>query len=223
FLAKKATKERDMPVKLVIADPHPIFLMGMERLLKDEPFISIAAFCSTATETLKAVRNDQPDLLILDLGFRDFNGLDVIRDLRRDKLPVKVIVLTAGLDDEQTIETMRLEVQGVLLKSMPSQLLPQCIHKVYAGGQWLEKQSLGHALAKMLRRESGARRLATILTERETEIMCLVAQGLSNREIGERVSVGEGTVKVHVHNIYSKLGINNRVDLTLYAQKKGLI
>lgn len=212
-----------MPVKLVVADPHPIFLMGMERLLKDEPFISIAAFCSTATETLKAVRNDQPDLLILDLGFRDFNGLDVIRDLRRDKLPVKVIVLTAGLDDEQTIETMRLEVQGVLLKSMPSQLLPQCIHKVYAGGQWLEKQSLGHALAKMLRRESGARRLATILTERETEIMCLVAQGLSNREIGERVSVGEGTVKVHVHNIYSKLGINNRVDLTLYAQKKGLI
>lgn len=212
-----------MPVKLVVADPHPIFLMGMERLLKDEPHISITAFCSTATETLKTVRNEQPDLLILDLGFRDFNGLDIIRELRRDKLPVKVIVLTAGLDDEQTIETMRLEVQGVLLKSMPSQLLPQCIHKVYAGGQWLEKQSLGHALAKMLRRESGARRLATILTERETEIMCLVAQGLSNREIGERVSVGEGTVKVHVHNIYSKLGINNRVDLTLYAQKKGLI
>lgn len=212
-----------MPVKLVVADPHPIFLMGMECLLKEEPFISIAAFCSTAAETLKAVRNEQPDLLILDLGFRDFNGLDVIRDLRRDKLPVKVIVLTAGLDDEQTIETMRLEVQGVLLKSMPSQLLPQCIHKVYAGGQWLEKQSLGHALEKMLRREAGARRLATILTDRETEIMCLVAQGLSNREIGERVSVGEGTVKVHVHNIYSKLGVNNRVDLTLYAQKKGLV
>lgn len=212
-----------MPVKLVVADPHPVFLMGMECLLKEEPFINIAAFCSTAAETLKAVRSEQPDLLILDLGFRDFNGLDVIRDLRRDKLPVKVIVLTAGLDDEQTIETMRLEVQGVLLKSMPSQLLPQCIHKVYAGGQWLEKQSLGHALEKMLRREAGARRLATILTDRETEIMCLVAQGLSNREIGERVSVGEGTVKVHVHNIYSKLGINNRVDLTLYAQKKGLI
>jgi len=147
----------------------------------------------------------------------------VIRDLRRDNLPVKVIVLTASLDDEQTLETMRLEVQGVLLKSMPAQLLPQCIHKVYAGGQWLEKQSLGHALEKMLRREAGARRMATILTDRETEIMCLVSRGMSNREIGERISIGEGTVKVHVHNIYAKLGINNRVDLTLYAQKKGLV
>ena len=212
-----------MPIKLVIADPHPIFLMGMDRLLKDEPFLNVIAACGTAAETLKAVRSSQPDLLIMDLGFRDFNGLDVIRDLRRDNLPVKVIILTAALDDEQTVEIMRLGVQGVLLKNMPPQLLPQCIRKVYAGGQWLEKQSLGHALEKLLRREAGARRMATILTERETEIMCLVAQGLSNREIGERVSVGEGTVKVHVHNIYSKLGVNNRVDLTLYAQKKGLV
>lgn len=212
-----------MPIKLVIADPHPIFLMGMDRLLKDEPFLDVIAVCGTAADTLKAVRSNQPDLLIMDLGFRDFNGLDVIRDLRRDNLPVKVIILTAALDDEQTVEIMRLGVQGVLLKNMPPQLLPQCIRKVYAGGQWLEKQSLGHALEKLLRREAGARRMATILTERETEIMCLVAQGLSNREIGERVSVGEGTVKVHVHNIYSKLGVNNRVDLTLYAQKKGLV
>lgn len=212
-----------MPINLVVADPHPIFLMGMERLLQEEPFISVADFCGTAAETLKAVKEHRPDLLITDLGFRDFDGLDVIRNVRRDNLPVKVIILTAALSDEQTIETMRLEVQGVLLKNMPSQLLLQCIRKVYAGGQWMEKQSLGHALEKMLRREAGARRMATILTERETEIMCLVAQGLSNREIGERISVGEGTVKVHVHNIYSKLGVNNRVDLTLYAQKKGLV
>jgi len=212
-----------MSIKLVVADPHPVFLLGMEQLLKDEPSISVVAYCSTAAETLKVVRDDRPDLLILDLDFRDFNGLDVIRKLRRDSLPVKVIILAAALDDEQTLETMRLEVQGVLLKSMPAQLLPQCIRKVHAGGQWMEKQSLGHALEKMLRREAGARRMATILTDRETEIMCLVAQGLSNREIGERISVGEGTVKVHVHNIYAKLGINNRVDLTLYAQKKGLV
>ena len=211
-----------MPIKLVVADPHPIFLMGMETLLKAEPFIEVLAYCRTAAETLKSVRDDQPDLLILDLGFRDFNGMDVVRDLRRDKLPVKVIILTAALDDEQTIDAMRLGIQGVVLKSMAAELLPQCIRKVYAGGQWLEKQSLGHALEKMLRREAGARRMATILTDRETEIMCLVAQGLSNREIGERLSVGEGTVKVHVHNIYAKVGVNNRVDLTLYAQKKGL-
>ena len=72
-------------------DPHPIFLMGMDHLLKEEPFINVAAICSTAAETLKAVKEHQPDLLITDIGFRDFDGLEVIRNVRRENLPVKVI------------------------------------------------------------------------------------------------------------------------------------
>ncbi len=212
-----------MSINLVVADPHPVFLLGMERLLTAEADMNVLAYCTSAGEIQEKIRQERPDLLILDLGFRDRNGLDLVRELRRENVPVKVIVLTDGLDDEQTIDTLRLGVQGVLLKNMPAHLLPQCIRKVHAGGQWMEKQSLGHAFEKMLRREAGARRMATILTDRETEIMCLVAQGMSNRAISERLAVGEGTVKVHVHNIYSKLGVNNRVDLTLYAQRKGLV
>jgi DNA-binding NarL/FixJ family response regulator len=195
----------------------------LERLLTAEAEINLQAMCATAEETLQAVRQYRPDLLILDIGFRDRSGLDLIRDLRQENLPVKVIILAGVLDDEQTIETLRLGVQGVLLKSMPTRMLVQCIHNVHAGGQWMEKQSLGHAFEKMLRREAGARRLATILTDRETEVMCLVARGMSNRQIASQLTVGEGTVKVHVHNIYAKLGVNNRVDLTLYAHKKGLL
>ena len=212
-----------MAINLVVADPHPVFLLGLERLLTDEAEINLQAMCATAEETLQAVRQYRPDLLILDIGFRDRSGLDLIRDLRQENLPVKVIILAGALDDEQTIETLRLGVQGVLLKNMPTRMLVQCIHNVHAGGQWMEKQSLGHAFEKMLRREAGARRLATILTDRETEVMCLVARGMSNRQIASQLTVGEGTVKVHVHNIYAKLGVNNRVDLTLYAHKKGLL
>jgi len=212
-----------MAINLIVADPHPVFLLGLERLLTDEAEINLQAMCATAEETLQAVRQYRPDLLILDIGFRDRSGLDLIRDLRQENLPVKVIILAGALDDEQTIETMRLGVQGVLVKSMPTRMLVQCIHNVHAGGQWMEKQSLGHAFEKMLRREAGARRLATILTDRETEVMCLVARGMSNRQIASQLTVGEGTVKVHVHNIYAKLGVNNRVDLTLYAHKKGLL
>jgi DNA-binding NarL/FixJ family response regulator len=211
-----------MTVRLVVADPHPVYLLGMERLLSDEAGMQILALCSSGDETLQAVRRERPDVLILDIAFRDRNGLELVRELRQENFPVRVIILAGMLDDEQTIETLRLGVQGVLLKNMPTRLLVQCIHNVHAGGQWMEKQSLGHAFEKMLRREAGARRLATILTDRETEIMCLVAKGLSNRDIAERLTIGEGTVKVHVHNIYAKLGISNRVDLTLYAQKKGL-
>jgi len=212
-----------MSINLVVADPHPVYLLGMERLLGAEPEINLLAMCGSAEETIQAVRQHQPDLLILDIGFRDRSGLELVRDLRQENLPVKVIILAGLLDDEQTIETLRLGVQGVLLKNMPTRMLIQCIHNVYAGGQWMEKQSLGHAFEKMLRREAGARRLATILTDRETEVMCLVAKGLSNRQIASQLTVGEGTVKVHVHNIYAKLGVSNRVDLTLYAHKKGLI
>ena len=212
-----------MAINLVVADPHPVFLLGLERLLTAEAEINLQAMCATAEETLQAVRQYRPDLLILDIGFRDRSGLDLIRDLRQENLPVKVIILAGALDDEQTIETLRLGVQGVLLKNMPTRMLVQCIHNVHAGGQWMEKQSLGHAFEKMLRREAGARRLATILTDRETEVMCLVARGMSNRQIASQLTVGEGTVKVHVHNIYAKLGVNNRVDLTLYAHKKGLL
>jgi DNA-binding NarL/FixJ family response regulator len=212
-----------MSINLVVADPHPVFLLGMERLLTAEADMNVLAYCTSTGEIQEKIRQERPDLLILDLGFRDRNGLDLVRELRRENVPIKVIVLTNGLDDEQTIDTLRLGVQGILLKNMPAHLLPQCIRKVHAGGQWVEKQSLGHAFEKMLRREAGARRMATILTSRETQIMCLVAQGLSNRAIAERLAVGEGTVKVHVHNIYSKLGVDNRVDLTLYAQRKGLV
>ena len=87
----------------------------------------------------------------------------------------------------------------------------------------MEKESIGHAFEKMLHREAGMRRLATILTPRETEVMRCVATGLSNQQIAEKLIVSEGTIKIHVHNIYRKIGINNRVDLTLYAQKRGLV
>lgn len=212
-----------MSIRLVVADPHPIYLLGMEALLGDESDLDVLAVCDTAKGVQETVSLHQPDLLITDISFRDRRGLEMVGELRREYPLVKIVILTAGLDDEQTIETLRLGVQGVLLKSMPSRMLVQCIHNVHAGGHWMEKQSLGQAFERMLRREAGARRIATILTPRETEIMCLVAKGLNNRQIAAQLAVGEGTVKVHVHNIYTKIGVNNRVYLTLYAQKKGLL
>jgi DNA-binding NarL/FixJ family response regulator len=209
-------------IKTIIADPHPVFLLGMEQLLRSEADFTLLGCCTTKEEALRKIQEEAPDLLILNPLLRDRTGLELIRELRERKLPIRIVVLAAALDDEQTIEIMRLGVQGMLLKNMSTTLLLQCLRKVAAGGQWLEQKSLNQAFEKLLHREAGIRRVATILTEREIEIMRLVAQGLSNLEIGERLVIGEGTVKAHVHNIYSKLGIKNRVDLTLYAQKKGL-
>jgi DNA-binding NarL/FixJ family response regulator len=212
-----------MTLTLVLADPHPVFLLGMEQMLATEPDMRVLAHCHTAEDTLKVVRQHRPDLLALDLPFPDRNGLHLLRELKRDSLPTRSVILTAALDDEQALEALKLGVQGVVLKSMPPHLLLQCLRKVHAGGQWLEKQSIGRAVEKMLLREAGARRLANILTPREIETVRLVAEGQSNREIADKLGLQEGTVKIHLHNVYKKLGIDNRVDLTLYAQKKGLV
>ena len=212
-----------MAVTLVAADPQPLSLLGLAHLLKSEPDLILLAVCTTAAETMQVVLQHQPDLLVVDINLPDQGGLELIKELKKSSLQIKIIILTAAMDEGQTIEALRLGVKGVVLKDMPSHLLMQCLQKVAAGGLWMEKESIGHAFEKMLHREAGMRRLATILTSRETEVMQCVAGGLSNQKIAEKLIVSEGTVKIHVHNIYRKLGINNRVDLTLYAQKRGVV
>ena len=212
-----------MAIKLVAADAHPIFLLGLTKLFSGQNEIELIAYCVTAKKTREAVQEHHPDILMLDLNLPDDEKFQLIRDLQREHPSLKVVLLAAALDDEQTVDALRLGAEGIVLKSMPLPLLLQCLRKVATGGQWLEKKSIGHAFEMILRREAGARRVATILTERETEIMCLVAEGLTNRQIAEKLVLSTGTVKIHVHNIYGKLGVKNRVDLTLYAQKKGLV
>lgn len=212
-----------MSTTLIAADAHPIYLLGLKQLISTQSNLELLACCSSAEKVHTAFKLQKPDILLLDLHLDDCDGMQLIRDIRSKDSAQKIIVLTKELDNEQAVDALRLEVQGMVLKSMPMHLLIQCINKVAAGGQWLEKNSLGQAFEMMLLREAGMRRLATILTDRETEVMCLVAEGLTNRKIAEKLVLTEGTVKIHVHNIYGKLGIKNRVDLTLYAQKKGMV
>ena len=212
-----------MTFTLVAADPHPLSLLGLAQLLESEREFELLASCATADQALQEVWRHKPDLLLLDINLEDRNGLELVNELRNSSLDVKVVILTSSMDEEQTIDALRYGVKGVVLKKMPSHLLVQCLQKVASGGLWMEKESMGHAFEKMLNREAGMRRLTTILTVREIEVMKLVASGMSNQEIAEKLIVQEGTIKIHVHNIYRKIGIKNRVDLTLYAQKRELV
>jgi DNA-binding NarL/FixJ family response regulator len=140
-----------------------------------------------------------------------------------EKLPTRVILLTTTLDEDTLLEAVRLGVSGMVLKEMAPHLFVQCVRKVHAGEQWLEKRSFMRALERLLQREAGAREVAGILTPREIEIVRMVIGALRNKEIAEKLFISESTVKTHLHNIYEKLRINNRRELTRYAQDKGLI
>lgn len=212
-----------VPIRLVLGDDHPIVLDGLENLFRLEPDFRVVARCVNGEECLVAVRRYEPDVLVLDLRMPRKDGLSVLRELHREKHPVKVVLLAAALEEEEVLEALRLGVRGMVLKELAPQMVIQCVRKVHAGEQWLEKQAFGRALQTLLRREAGEREAGALLTPRELEMVGMVARGLRNKEMSERMNISEGTVKIHMHHIYRKLKVESRVELILYAQSKRLV
>ena len=211
-----------MAIKLVLADDHPLVLDGLEQLFSAEQDIKVVARCMDGEATLAAVRKHRPDVVVLDLRMPVKDGLEVLRQIRLEKLPTRVVILTAALDEDDVVEAIRLGAPGVVLKEMAPHFLVQCIRKVHAGEQWLEKRSVSLALEQLLRREAASREIAKVVTARELEIVRMVASGLRNKDIAERLFISEGTIKMHLHNIYGKLGVDGRLQLARYAKDKGL-
>jgi DNA-binding NarL/FixJ family response regulator len=212
-----------MPIRLVLADDHPLILDAVEQLFGMEEDVQVLARCMNGEDTLRTVRQQRPDILILDIRMPGNDDLSVLRDIRREKLPTRVVLLTAALDEEEVLAAIRLGVRGVVLKEMAPRLLVQCVRRVHDGGQWLESRLIGRALDRLLRREAGACEVAGLLTARELEIMRMLASGLRNKEIAEKLAISIGTVKIHLHHIYEKLHVSSRLELLRYAQEKGLI
>lgn len=209
-------------IRLVIADDHAVVLKGLQALFDTEPDLAVVADCTTGEQTIRAVREHHPDVLVLDLRMHGLDGLAVLRALNEQGIRPRTILLAAEIDDDQTLEAVRLGVAAVVLKEVAPHLLIECIRKVHAGERWFEGQSVGRALEGMLRREAGLRDLRQALTNRELDIVRMIVLGLRNAEIAGRLRVSEGTVKSHLHHVYEKLGVNSRMDLLLLAQQKGL-
>ena len=210
-------------ISLVLADDHPIVLNGLAQLFQTEPDFKVLALCPDGAQALEAVRQHRPDLLILDLKMPVKDGLAVLRELRAEKLSPRVILLTAALEDSEVLTAVRLGVDGVVLKETAPDVLLRAVRQVHAGGQWLERRAVGDALQRTFEREAEARAVDAVLTPREAEIARMVASGLRNKDIGERLHISEGTVKIHLHNVYDKLKVPGRLELAVYLQKKGLV
>jgi RNA polymerase sigma factor (sigma-70 family) len=211
------------PIRLVLADDHPIVLDGLEQLFGTEPDIEVVARATTAEAALRALEEFKPDVLVLDLAMPGHDGLWVMREAATRHVRARMVLLTAHVDEHQLLEAVKLDVAGVVLKEMAPRLLVECVRKVFAGEKWLEKHSVTRAMDRMSRRESELQKLSQLLTPRELEIVRLAAEGLRNREIAERLAITEGTVKIHLHNIYEKLGVNGRSQLILHATRQGLM
>lgn len=210
-----------MPIKLVIADDHPIILQGLRDLMAQHADIDIAAYCATGPDAIAAVERHRPDVLLIDLKMEGLSGLDVIRRLRDAGATCRAVILTAAALDTDVAEALELGVAGLILKDASPDTMVECVRHVAQGRSWIDQATLGRALA-LTRRAGAAGTPQFTLTPRELELIKLVAEGLRNKEIAERLSITEGTVKIHLHNIYDKLGVGGRMELLLAAQRRGL-
>jgi DNA-binding NarL/FixJ family response regulator len=208
-------------IRVVLVDDHPIVLQGLEHLFARQPDIEVAACCCTIEDGLAAARA-RPDIVLLDLRMPQGGGLALLDTIAAEKIDTKTVVLTAAISDEEMSQALQKGAAGLVLKeSSPEQLL-ECVRRVHAGERWLDPEAMNRVVGSGSSPPSADDRAAG-LTAREREVVRMIAAGLRNRDIGERLSISENTVKVHLHNIYEKLGVDGRLELTLVAQQKKLV
>jgi two-component system, NarL family, nitrate/nitrite response regulator NarL len=211
------------PIRVLIADGHPLFLDGLEAFCRSQKDLTIVARCGDGDEALREIRGLRPDVALVDGQLPSVNALGIVRRLEKDHLPTKVVLFISEDEHDVMIEAVGSGIRGFLHKSIPSRLIGECIRKIHAGGYWLEKSVTAAAMEKMVRRESGHRRLIEGgLTPREIEIAKLAAHDLRTEDISNKLNISPGTAKLHLHQIYRKLNLSGRIALMLYARENGL-
>ena len=212
------------PIRIVIADDHPLFRDGLRTLLQSDSRFAVVGEAGDALTAVAATRSHQPDVLLLDLAMPEASGLETLRQLATDPPAARPIVLTAAIGRMETVQAVQLGARGVVLKADASQVLFDSIMAVMDGQFWLGSQKLPDqeaALRKSLTPVADPDR-GFDLSPREKEIVVALADGLTNRDIADRFGLSEITVKHHLRSIFDKCGVSNRLELALFALRRGL-
>ncbi len=218
-------------IRIVVADDHPIFRDGLCRLLALEEDFEVVAQASDGRQVLEILQQLEPDILLLDLKMPGLDGLATLQRLQQARNKTRVIVLTASDDKNEFVQAMKLGTSGIVLKQTATELLIKSIRKVHAGEIWLDSSTTAAVIRQFVAAEEQQQpapppmqapqrereRERSPLSQREREIVALVAQGFKNKEMAEKMFISEQTVKNHLHNIFDKLGVSDRLELALYA------
>jgi two-component system nitrate/nitrite response regulator NarP len=197
--------------RVLIADDHPMIAAALELLLRGTDYELIGR-ARTGKEAVAQVTELKPDILLLDVNMPDGSGIEVLRQLGDLDDPPNVVLLTAGMDETQLISAHSLKPDGMVLKTSDPALLLECIDHVRDGKNWVDPEIAERTRAAVERASMGPS-----LTPRERELIELVRRGLRNRDIAAELRVTEGTVKVYLHAIFDKVGVDNRTELAMRA------
>jgi DNA-binding NarL/FixJ family response regulator len=206
-----------MATSMIVADDHPLMLDAVAGLFR-EPEFHIMARCRDGGQARAAILELKPDVAVLDLHMPHATGLELLAQARAERWSTRILLLTAAVDPEPLVEAIRMKVDGLVLKGAAGDVLVRAVEAVAGGAQWLDKDAMEQVIDRLAQPTEP---LAT-LTPRETDVVRLVAQGRRNKEIGRDLGISEGTVKMHLHNLYEKLDVSSRTELAILARERGL-
>jgi len=208
------------PIRIVVADGHPLFTLGVRALLAREPGFEVVGDADDGEGALAVLQKHRPDVLLLDLALSGINGLEVLRRMVAMDLPTRTVIVTAAIDRADMRTALMRGAQGVLLKHLASDLLVKCVRQIMNGEYWIGRDCVGDLIDAM--RNPSAREESSVLSQRERDIVSAVIKGASNKDIAWQLGLGEQTVKNHLRRIFAKLGVANRVELAVHAMEKQL-
>ena len=201
-------------IRILTVDDHPLLRKGIAALTNAEPDLKLVAEASNGNEAIEAFRAHRPDVTLMDLQMPEAEGLEAIEAIRREFPDARIIVLTTYSGDTRVLRALKVGARGYILKGHVHKELLEAIRAVHAGQKRIPPE-IAAALADHATDDA--------VTEREIDVLRLIAGGNSNREIAERLGIGEATVKSHVTNILSKLGANDRAHAVTIGLKRGII
>ena len=204
---------------LVIADRHPVVLRGLTSVLGARNGFKVVACCSDGPSCIEAIRRLVPDIAILDMSMPGLNGLEILSIVNSERISTRLVFFTAFVQGRELVMAAAGGAYGIIQKEVALEILVQSLRQVADGQRLLPLPSPSQAVCWEQERANFAisENVLTVLTDRERQIVALVSEGLSNKEIGRRLNIADGTIKVHLHHIFQKLEISNRTVLAAFA------
>jgi two-component system nitrate/nitrite response regulator NarL len=209
------------PLKVLIVTDYSLLLAGLGMLLENQPDMKVLARTGDRREALALAARESPHLILLDLDLPTEDVPSLLPELREAAKNARVLILTSVTDSEVHRRVIQLGAMGVVMKHQTPEVLFKAMRKIHAGEVWLDRASMGNVLHEMTKRvpdphDPEAPKIRS-LTEREHQVIALIAEGLKNKQIGERLFISETTVTHHLSSIFSKLGVSDRLELVIYA------
>jgi NarL family two-component system response regulator LiaR len=209
-------------IRILIADDHAVVRHGLRALITTEPDLELVGEASDGVEAVDLHAKLNPDVTLMDMAMPRKTGLEAIIDIMHSNPQARILVLTSFAEDEQVFPAIKAGATGYLLKDTAPRELLQAIRDVHCGQVSLHP-TIARKLVGELKRPADLPLVEDPLTEREVQVLALVARGLANQEIADKLFIGERTVRTHISNILGKLHLANRTQAALYAQREGLV